>query len=83
MNICDEVKELVLSPLKEVGISVYKVTYEKESGNYFLRIIIDKETGVDLDTCIEATNIINPLLDSHNLEIENYILDVCSKGGNE
>ena len=82
MNITDTVKELVTEPLKEEEIDVVEVTYEKEDGNYFLRIIIDTNKGVDLDTCIKATNIINPILDSHNLEIENYILDVCSKGGN-
>lgn len=82
MNITDTVKELVTKPLNDEGIEVVEVTYEKEDGNYFLRIIIDTKIGVDLDTCIKATNIINPILDSHNLEIENYILDVCSKGGN-
>lgn len=82
MNITETVKDLILEPLKEEGISIYEITYEKEDGNYFLRIVIDTKQGVDLDTCIKATNIINPILDSNNLEIDNYILDVCSKGGN-
>ena len=82
MSIVDTVRNIVEKKLNDAGIKVYNIEYVKEDGNYFLRIIIDKETGVDLDTCIEATNIINPLLDSNNLEIENYILDVCSKGGN-
>ena len=81
MNIEDTVKELVIKPLKDEEIDVVEVTYEKEDGNYFLRIVIDTNKGVDIDTCIKATNIINPILDSNNLEIENYILDVCSKGG--
>jgi len=82
MNITETVKQLILEPLKEEGISIYEITYQKEEGNYFLRIVIDTKEGVDLDTCIKATNIINPILDSNNLEIDNYILDVCSKGGN-
>lgn len=82
MNITETVKQLILEPLKEEGISIYEITYQKEDGNYFLRIVIDTKEGVDLDTCIKATNIINPILDSNNLEIDNYILDVCSKGGN-
>ena len=82
MSVESTVKKLVEKDLNDAGISIYNIEYVKEDGNYFLRIIIDKETGVDLDTCIEATNIINPILDSNNLEIENYILDVCSKGGN-
>jgi len=82
MNITETVKQLILESLKEEGISIYEITYQKEDGNYFLRIVIDTKEGVDLDTCIKATNIINPILDSNNLEIDNYILDVCSKGGN-
>lgn len=82
MDITKKVENLVKEPLDEVNIKIFKVEYVKEDGNYFLRIIIDKDGGVDLDTCIEATNIINPIIDSNNLEIDNYILDVCSKGGN-
>ncbi len=82
MDITSTVEKLICEPLKEVGIKIFKIEYVKESGNYFLRVIIDKDGGVDLDTCIEATNIINPIIDSNNLEIDNYILDVCSKGGN-
>ena len=82
MDITSTVEKLICEPLKEVGIKIFKIEYVKESGNYFLRVIIDKDGGVDLDTCIEATNIINPIIDSNNLEINNYILDVCSKGGN-
>ena len=79
----DEVLKLVEGPLNDVGISVVNISYEKETSNYFLRIIIDKVGGVDLDTCVLATNIINPLLDNANIiNDDNYILDVCSKGGN-
>ena len=42
----------------------YSVTYEKECSNYFLRIVIDRDEIIDIDTCVEVTNIINPLLDS-------------------
>lgn len=82
MELESTVRKLISEPLKKEGIEIIDVTYVKEDNNYFLRIIIDTLKGVDLDTCIKATNIINPILDSNNLEIENYILDVCSKGGN-
>ena len=79
----EKVLNLVEKPLNDVGISIVSVSYEKETSNYFLRIIIDKVGGVDLDTCVLATNIINPLLDEANIiDDDNYILDICSKGGN-
>ena len=43
-------------------------------------IIIDKMPYVDLDTCVEATHIINPILDEADLIDESYVLNVCSKG---
>ena len=52
---------------------------------YFLRVIIDKEPYVDVDTCVKATEIINPILDKIEDEFDDaYVLDVCSKekGGN-
>ncbi len=65
-----------LEPLK---IIVDEITYEKEGNYYFLRIILDKENGIDLDTIVEATNIINPILDELDLIDDSYILDVLSK----
>ncbi len=83
MDIVDKVKELIEEPLKKENIFLDNITYEKEGSNYFLRIIITSEKGIDLDECIKATNIINPILDANEEIIENqYILDVCSKGGN-
>ena len=34
---------------------------------------------IDVDTCVEVTNIINPLLDEANLIEEAYMLDVSTK----
>ena len=52
---------------------------------YFLRVVIDKEPFVDVDTCVLATGIINPLIDTLEDEFDDsYVLDVCSleKGEN-
>ena len=49
-----------------------------------LRIVLDKLNGIDLDTIVMATNLINPILDKLDLIEEEYILDVLSKErGNE
>ena len=46
---------------------------------YFLRVVIDKEPFVDVETCVSATEIINPLIDAIEDEFdETYVLDVCS-----
>ena len=46
---------------------------------YFLRVVIDKEPFVDIDTFVSATEIINPLIDKIEDEFDDaYVLDVCS-----
>ncbi len=73
--------------LEEKEILVDQVTYEKNSGNYnVLCVVLDKVGGIDLDTIVEATNIINPIVDKYDFTDDSYILDVVSKergDGNE
>lgn len=70
---------LIKEPLNKVNIKLCEVEYVKENGMYFLRVIIDKEPFVDVDTCVMATDIINPLIDKLEDEFnEAYVLDVCS-----
>ncbi len=73
------IREEIEKPLSEVGIVVDEIKYEKEGNNYFLRIVIDNSTVVDLDTCVEATNIINDILDEIDVIEDAYILDISSK----
>lgn len=80
-----KVKDLIEEPLNNANIKLCDVLYVKENGMYFLRVIIDKEPFVDVDTCVLATGIINPLIDTLEDEFDDsYVLDVCSleKGEN-
>ena len=40
---------------------------------------MDKVNGIDLDTIVHATDIINPIIDSLDLIDDTYILDIVSK----
>lgn len=77
----EKIKEMVENPLKKEKIEVVDVYFEDENGVSNLYIIIDKKPYVDIDTCVLATNIINPILDEADLIEESYVLNVCSKGG--
>lgn len=75
----DKVKTLIEEPLKKINVKLCDVCYVKEGSMYFLRVVIDKEPFVDVDTCVSATEIINPLIDEIEDEFDDaYILDVCS-----
>ena len=63
----DKIKEIVTEAMNKEDIIVCSVSYEKENNYNFLKIVLDKVNGIDLDTIVEATNIINPLLDEYDL----------------
>lgn len=75
----EKIKNLLEKEVEKVGVKLDSVKLEKEDNNLFLRIVIDREEVIDIDTCVEVTNIINPLLDEANLIEESYMLDVSTK----
>ena len=75
----EKIKKMLEEPLKEMDIRVDSVKLEKEDNNLFLRIVIDRDEIIDIDTCVEATNVINPILDREDPIEESYILDVSTK----
>ena len=79
MDIEKKVRDLVASKVSEIGVNIETVEYVKEGSNKFLRIVISKDVAVDVDTCVEVTNIISPILDEANIIADSYILDITSK----
>jgi ribosome maturation factor RimP len=75
----NKIKEIIEKPMEELNIIVCDIDYVTENNYHFLKIVLDKANGIDLDTIVEATNIINPLLDKYDLIKEEYILDISSK----
>ena len=75
----EKIRNLIEEEVNKLGVSIDSVTYEKEGSNYFLRIVIDRDEIIDIDTCVEVTNVINPLLDDVDFISDSYILDVSTK----
>ena len=57
-----------------------KIEKKPEGKNYFLRIFIDKEDGIDLNDCEKVNNEINEILDTADYIKEAYFLEVSSPG---
>ena len=75
----DKIREKLTPSLTEIDIVITDITFSKNGKYNFLTIELDKESGIDLDTIVEATNIINPLIDELDIIDDSYILDVISK----
>ncbi len=82
-SVLEKIREAITKPMQDMDIIVCDVSYRKEKKYGFLTIVLDKVNGIDLDTIVEATHVINPILDELDLIEESYILDVISeeKGG--
>ncbi len=79
-NIEEKVEKLVKEPIEKIGYQLYDVEYSKEGKDYFLRIFIDKEDGIDLNDCEKVNNEISDILDQANYIKEQYFLEVSSPG---
>lgn len=79
-SIEERVENLVKEKIENIGYELYDVEYSKEGKNYFLRIFIDKETGIDLSDCEKVNNEINEILDTADYIKEQYFLEVSSPG---
>ena len=76
----ERVEELIKEKIENIGYILYDVEYAKEGPNYYLRIFIDSEKGIDLDDCEKVSNEINEKLDEADYIKEQYFLEVSSPG---
>ena len=79
-NIEEKVEKLVKPIIEKIGYELYDVEYAKEGKNYFLRIFIDNEKGIDLNDCEKVNDAITDILDEANYIKEQYFLEVSSPG---
>ena len=64
----------------ELGYFVWDIDYVKEGTEWFLRIDIDKDGGVDIEDCERFSRAIDPLLDEADPIEEQYTLQISSPG---
>ena len=79
-NIETRVEQLLEKIIVDLGYDLYDVRYEKEAKDFYLRIIIDKPDGIDLNDCETVNNAINDILDEADYIKDQYFLEVSSPG---
>ena len=80
MKITEQVWQFAEPLVKENGCSLWDVEYVREGGEWFLRLYIDKEGGVDIDDCENVSRAVDPVLDEKDPIPESYRFEVCSTG---
>ena len=79
-KITDRVSEIARPVVEEEGCTLWDVEYVKEAGTRYLRLLIDKEGGVDIEDCERISRRLDPILDETDPVPESYVFEVGSAG---
>ena len=80
MKITQIVQELAEPVVQAQGCSLWDVEYVREGSDYILRVIIDKEGGVDVSDCEAVSHALDPILDEKDPIPDSYQFEVSSAG---
>ena len=72
--------ELAAPAIAEAGCTLWDVEYVKEAGTWYLRVLLDKEGGVDILDCEAISRKVSDLLDEADPIEGSYTLEVGSAG---
>ena len=73
--------EELIKPITDMNnVSIYDIEYVKEGSDYYLRVYIDKEGGVNIEDCDKVSRAFSDVLDVNDYIEEAYILEVSSPG---
>lgn len=79
-NTVEKVWELADPIAQKLGLQIWDIRFLKEGANWFLRIFIDKDSGVGIEDCENMSRAINTPLDELDPISQSYCLEVCSPG---
>ena len=80
MQVTELVAEFARPIVEAHGCELWDVEYVREGSDYFLRLYLDKEGGVNIDDCEAVSRAVDPILDEKDPIPGSYHFEVCSAG---
>ena len=80
MKVTDLVASYAKPVVEQFGCELWDVEYVREGSEYFLRLYLDKEGGVDINDCEAVSRAMDPILDEKDPIQGSYHFEVCSAG---
>ena len=80
MKVTELVAEFARPIVEAHGCELWDVEYVREGSDYFLRLYLDKEGGVNIDDCEAVSRAVDPILDEKDPIPGSYHFEVCSAG---
>ena len=79
-KVTEIVAELAAPVAAEFGCELWDTEYVREAGQWFLRLYLDKDGGVDILDCENVSRRVSDLLDQADPIEGSYIFEVSSAG---
>ena len=79
-KVTETVTALAAPVAEKLGLELWDVEYIREAGQWFLRVYIDKDGGVDISDCEAISRAVDPILDEKDPVPDSYNFEVCSAG---
>ncbi|MGX1451662.1 ribosome maturation factor RimP [Cytobacillus horneckiae] len=79
-KVTEVVEQLVTPILSDLQLELVDIEYVKEGKEWFLRVFIDKDSGVDIEECGMVSERLSEKLDEVDPIPYNYFLEVSSPG---
>ena len=79
-NVAAAVWQIAEPIAKELGVEIWDIRFLKEGADWFLRIFLDKESGIGIDDCEAFSRAIDKPLDELDPIEQSYCLEVSSPG---
>ena len=80
MKVTDLVASLAKPVVEQFGCELWDVEYVREAGQWYLRLYLDKEGGVDIADCEAVSRVVSDLLDEADPIEGSYTFEVSSAG---
>ncbi len=76
----DTIAGMVALVLEPLGLELFDVELTGTGRAAVLKVLVDRDGGVDLDAITAATQALSPVLDAHDIVAGPYALEVSSPG---
>ena len=72
MKVTEQVAQFAEPVVQSHGCTLWDVEYVREGGEWFLRLYIDKDGGVDISDCEAISRAMDPILDEKDPVPDSY-----------
>lgn len=73
-------EELLAPILEEGNFILWDVSYVKEGKDFYLRVFVDKEGGIDINDCVDISRKLDEKMEAEDYITDAYTLEVSSPG---